>query len=277
MGAMTLRPPTCPSCGAPATGQERACSFCHGPVATVRCSACFHMNSPDFSHCAGCGRALGLEPIAESTSLSCPRCEGILTTFGGAQGAGRLYDCARCGGQLVEHGLLRELLERTEICGALLVRRQALVTLVQTDADRVRYLPCPTCHALMNRTNFGTQSGVIVDVCAKHGIWFDLGELPKVLDFVESGGLQRARRRQLERLEDEKRSHRVALARVEMDAAHSADSKDSQRTVARVFDPGDASLSHASPPAWKTGLWDDAKEAATEMLEGLSKLLRKNG
>jgi hypothetical protein len=42
------------------------------------------------------------------------------------------------------------------------------------------------------------MSGVIVDVCKKHGTWFDLGELPRVLAFVAAGGLERSRRRTAE-------------------------------------------------------------------------------
>jgi len=54
----------------------------------------------------------------------------------------------------------------------------------------------------MHRRNFGRSSGVIVDVCAVHGLWFDRGELPRVLAFVAGGGLERAeaRRREEERL-----------------------------------------------------------------------------
>jgi hypothetical protein len=44
----------------------------------------------------------------------------------------------------------------------------------------------------MNRKNFGGTSGIIVDVCAKHGTFFDTGELPRVLAFVRRGGLTRA-------------------------------------------------------------------------------------
>jgi Zn-finger nucleic acid-binding protein len=47
----------------------------------------------------------------------------------------------------------------------------------------------------MNRKNFAEVSGVIVDVCKKHGTWFDLGELPRVLAFVAAGGLERSRHR----------------------------------------------------------------------------------
>lgn len=64
----------------------------------------------------------------------------------------------------------------------------------------------------MHRKNFGGASGVIVDVCTLHGIWFDAGELPNVLSFVERGGLERARKL------DEERARR---ARVEQRAANS--------------------------------------------------------
>jgi hypothetical protein len=49
----------------------------------------------------------------------------------------------------------------------------------------------------MNRRNFGGSSGVVVDVCARDGVWFDALELPRVLAFTEAGGLELARRRQL--------------------------------------------------------------------------------
>jgi len=41
----------------------------------------------------------------------------------------------------------------------------------------------------MIRKNFGTISGIVVDVCGHHGTFFDYGELPGVMDFVRSGGL----------------------------------------------------------------------------------------
>jgi Zn-finger nucleic acid-binding protein len=44
----------------------------------------------------------------------------------------------------------------------------------------------------MNRVNFGQLSGVVVDVCRQHGVWFDVGEINAVVDFVATGGLDRA-------------------------------------------------------------------------------------
>jgi Zn-finger nucleic acid-binding protein len=65
-------------------------------------------------------------------------------------------------------------------------------------AERVRYLPCAECRQLMVRRNFGGASGVILDVCGRHGLWFDHGETEKVLEFVRGGGLAREKSRELE-------------------------------------------------------------------------------
>jgi Zn-finger nucleic acid-binding protein len=107
-------------------------------------------------------------------------------------GAGSLYACERCGGQLVTHGLLRALIEQRETLGS--------AAASSADAPRgnplkepVRYRPCPACGQMMNRKNFGGTSGIIVDLCTSHGTYFDAGELPRVLEFVRRGGLAKAR------------------------------------------------------------------------------------
>jgi Zn-finger nucleic acid-binding protein len=69
----------------------------------------------------------------------------------------------------------------------------------------VRYRQCPQCAVVMNRTNFAQVSGVVLDVCKPHGIWFDRNELRRVLEFVASGGLEKSRRRQIDELEEKKR------------------------------------------------------------------------
>ena len=57
----------------------------------------------------------------------------------------------------------------------------------------------------MHRRNFGRKSGVVVDTCGAHGVWFDAGELDGVLAWLRAGGARRSEReaelerRQLER------------------------------------------------------------------------------
>jgi Zn-finger nucleic acid-binding protein len=258
---------SCPHCGGPVEGGARHCGYCRGPVATVRCGGCYEMNFPESGFCTGCGRQLGLEPIPDGESFECPQCRRILDVFAG--GPGRLYDCNRCGGQLVEHGLFRDLLERREICGTAVPRRS--LARPSNDAPTIRYVPCPMCQALMNRQNFGATSGVIVDYCAKHGVWFDAGELPRVLEFVENGGLTRARRRQIEELEQARQALRVAAREAHTSVQHGSlqETKPLQHT-----DLG-SPLTFSSPPAWSSGLWEDAKEGASTMLHDLGELLAK--
>ncbi len=64
----------------------------------------------------------------------------------------------------------------------------------------------------MQRRNFAGSSGVIVDVCGPHGVWFDHRELERVLEFVRAGGLRRARTRELQRQEERLRRLRDAEA-----------------------------------------------------------------
>jgi Zn-finger nucleic acid-binding protein len=184
----------CPNCGGDVAESARTCKYCHAELATVRCHHCYAMNAARSLHCAGCGRELGLEPVGGDDERPCPTCQKKLVEFRGNGGV--LLDCEECGGQFVEHALLTSLLEAREIAGLAVTRRARRSTL---GISAVRYIPCPSCRALMNRKNFGGESGVVVDVCSAHGTWFDAGELPRVLAFVESGGLALSRARQRER------------------------------------------------------------------------------
>jgi Zn-finger nucleic acid-binding protein len=185
----------CPRCGAPVAGNAQACSYCHVPLTTRRCAHCFDHSPASARHCATCGRELGLERIAEASTLRCPACHVELAAL--SEAAGTLFDCARCQGHFVEHALLRVLIEQRAALAQNTVPR--VRPKPNPFAERVSYRPCPRCNALMHRKNFGGASGVIIDVCVTHGIWFDAGELPAVLNFVESGGLERERQREAER------------------------------------------------------------------------------
>jgi hypothetical protein len=51
----------------------------------------------------------------------------------------------------------------------------------------------------MNRRNFAGSSGVVIDICVHHGVWFDDGELGQVLFFCSSGELTKSQRFDRER------------------------------------------------------------------------------
>lgn len=54
-----------------------------------------------------------------------------------------------------------------------------------------RYHPCIRCGALMLKKNFKKISGVIIDICADHGVWLDNGELEHIRCFIANGGLEK--------------------------------------------------------------------------------------
>jgi len=134
--------------------------------------------------------------MLDATDAPCPRCSHPLEVAPGTDT--RVHECPRCGGMFVPRDVLAELLCTAELGGGL--RESAS----RPGLDPVRYVPCPQCHASMNRVNFGRVSGVIVDVCKMHGTWFDAGELTRVIAFAAAGGLERTRAREKTEAGDER-------------------------------------------------------------------------
>jgi Zn-finger nucleic acid-binding protein len=180
----------CPACGGLVREAVRICNYCRTPIATIRCGRCFTMNVPEAMHCMSCGAELGLEPVSNELCIDapCPHCAiQRLDSFLGADGS--ILDCAQCGGQFVSVDVLHAMVRRHQSVGLDAPRRYRAANPAR---EPLKYIHCPICRDLMLRRNFGQISGVVVDVCAKHGTWFDIGELARILEFVGDGGLQRS-------------------------------------------------------------------------------------
>jgi Zn-finger nucleic acid-binding protein len=181
----------CPTCGGSLRVGARACPFCECTLATARCSACAAWNLASSAFCRRCGDSLQDGDTSNRDAAGpCPRCGAGLNP--------RLYadldvdECDGCGGLFVEASMMDRIFakERQAPMHLALPKREA-------ELERtVRYLKCPVCETLMNRNVFGKVSGVVVDSCKPHGVWFDPGELQAVIDFVQSGGLVKTRDRQ---------------------------------------------------------------------------------
>lgn len=113
----------------------------------------------------------------------CPRCSRGLEEANGADLA-----CATCQGVFVEHADLAARIDGERPFQAPTVRPRHARS--RPAEPTVRYGRCPRCGTVMTRTNFGGQSGIVVDVCREHGTWFDRGELDSALEFVRAGGLE---------------------------------------------------------------------------------------
>jgi Zn-finger nucleic acid-binding protein len=124
--------------------------------------------------------------------------------------AGVRFDmCDRCAGTFLTSETLREVVDRATVLDEL---RALLPRDGNAWAERGRvYVKCPVCETLMNRRQYASGAQVVIDWCKHHGVWFDAGELSRVLDFIADGGLERAAKRDLEqRRADEARARAEA-------------------------------------------------------------------
>jgi Zn-finger nucleic acid-binding protein len=176
-------------------------------VATCRCPACLAWNLAAAEHCQACGQRLGADDRAgqPAAGFRCPRCARGLAARRYAEL--EVEECDGCGGLFLTPAMLdRVVRSRDQSTGLRLALPQPKPFIEQ----EVRYVRCPACDKLMNRNAFGRISGVVVDVCRSHGVWFDAGELTQVIQFVERGGLERAREREAEERSEQVRSLHAA-------------------------------------------------------------------
>jgi Zn-finger nucleic acid-binding protein len=201
----------CPACGGSIKVGTRACPFCSSTVATCRCAACLAWNLAGAAHCQACGKPLlGEQGAGQAAGCNCPRC--------GARLQAREYadmsvdECDSCGGLFIPPAMMDRIVAAHDRGASL---RLALPRRAVARETKVQYIRCPVCNKMMNRKAFGRYSGVIVDTCKAHGLWFDSGELAEVIRFVQGGGLERKREREREELAERERRLRVQAATVE--------------------------------------------------------------
>ncbi len=204
----------CPNCGAAVSSDRSKCEFCRSRLKTVGCPSCLGLMFLGSKFCTHCGnKAQAVELLGDQESGDCPRCKVRLQSL--KIDAVSIRECERCGGFWSDVETFEKLCASTEQQASVL---GFIGSYVHPDANpsKISYVPCPDCRQLMNRSNFARSSGVIIDTCKRHGVWFDAAELPQILEFINSGGLARQRVKEkisLEeeraRLEDERR--RLAL------------------------------------------------------------------
>lgn len=204
-GAFPRNATACPYCGAvvvlpPPRGSDfpserrtfcpRCCTVY--PSSSGRCPACPPGATDERGgHCPRCTHDLEPQRLGEATVDVCPACHG--TWFDGDE-LEHAMDVTTTGVSREEAVLLRRGLPRTA-----------------DPLEEVHYLACVRCGERMSRRQIAMRTGIIVDICREHGVWFDGGELSEFQTFVRAGGLEvlrydgvaqaEARRRSAERTE----------------------------------------------------------------------------
>jgi Zn-finger nucleic acid-binding protein len=208
MMTLTAMPPVagelaCPHCGAGVSASASTCAHCSAELLVKACPRCLSRVFHGHKHCPECGAELALAAVGQTESdRPCPRCTAALQPR-------RVDDlvideCHACLGVFLDHvAIKRVIVDRAQSRAEALLGALPRVEVNQVPAiGQKMYLPCPVCHIVMNRRLFAAGTGVIIDICRTHGAFFDAGELPRVIDFVMSGGLDRAHQKDLERMRE---------------------------------------------------------------------------
>jgi len=201
MEARVLR---CSGCGASVPPDAPQCPYCRAQLASVACRGCFALVPISASHCPGCGAAMAPRAASPATDAPCPACAKPLASA--KIGEVQVGACQACGGLWLDRAVFEQLGASRERQGAMLGALPAPENPPVAKLEPVQYRPCPACRQRMNRLNYAKRSGVVLDVCKAHGIWFDQDELRRVLAFIAGGGLDRAREREIEALKEARRA-----------------------------------------------------------------------
>jgi Zn-finger nucleic acid-binding protein len=185
----------CPSCMTRLSDRARYCHNCATPIVPQGSAG-----QPTKTGCPACGlrqkmngRALGDPPVSV---LECPRCAGIWLSQDGFR---TVADRAR---------------DESVADPAMLIGESAATSDTQSASRPASfYRQCPECRSMMNRRNFGERSGVVVDTCKEHGMWFDAQELSTVLRWIRQGGEDRAKKRRQSETRHAERQERFKIER----------------------------------------------------------------
>jgi len=120
--------------------------------------------------CPRCGDPLGEQDIEGAQSLLCPTCHGMFFPSDALESV---------------LNKLRATCDPTDVDSAL---RDFKDRFRRELPKNVRYKQCPVCDEPMIRRNYGTVSGVIIDVCHEHGTWVDENAFAELASFIVRGG-----------------------------------------------------------------------------------------
>ncbi len=190
----------CPNCGGNVTSDSAFCRFCGSRLKTEACVKCLGLMFVGAKHCAHCGEPVTKIAAADESSGRCPRCDVAIEAL-------RVADldigqCARCEGMWVDVATFERVCADQEKQAAIL---GAIKPAAPHPPAAIRYVPCPVCRNLMNRSNFARSSGVIIDTCRQHGVWCDADELPRIVEFIRDGGIDRQRQKEKAQLDEQRR------------------------------------------------------------------------
>jgi Zn-finger nucleic acid-binding protein len=225
----------CSSCSAPRRQSAPACEHCgadytlHEQDMHTLCPSCMTRVSDRARFCHNCAKPIVVAATpGTSTKQGCPSCglkhKMVSRSMGDPPVS--ILECGRCAGVWLGND------------GFALVRDHARESASDDHPSPQRgpgsppdprprqggavYRRCPDCREFMYRKNYGGKSGVILDVCKSHGLWFDARELERVLRWIRRGGEERARKRVEHEEQQRERRSRISFDRESRSAGSGA-------------------------------------------------------
>ena len=213
----------CSSCGAPRQEGGLNCEFCgadftlHERDLDTVCPKCLARVSHRANYCHHCATALVPEQLAPGeTDVACPVCGAERCLTDRRIGDVAVLECDRCAGLWLGSEPFKQLVQRAssdalQIDRLLASKGSPPGKSGGPDAQagqRWRYRNCVVCGKKMHRRNYGRRSGVIIDICRDHGIWFDADELPRILAWIRSGKQAEVEKQRAEQAAREERIQR---------------------------------------------------------------------
>ncbi len=204
----------CPNCGASVADKSVHCNHCNSRLKTMSCSSCFGTIFEGSKFCPLCGsKAVASNVIDEKNLGDCPRCKVKMQLI--EVDEIKLSECERCEGIWSDVDTFEAICASRENQSAILKKLDEI--LHHPKFERVQYVPCPNCKQLMNRSNFARVSGIVIDTCKEHGVWFDAEELPRIIGFIRKGGMEYSRQKEKANLEAEREKLRAEKFKASVD------------------------------------------------------------
>jgi Zn-finger nucleic acid-binding protein len=126
---------------------------------------------------------------AHRTALVCPRCATHSSSppplYAGSASQIVLHACGACGGVFLGTKCAAQLASSLPTDALQLASQVS--DAARYRADTAIALSCPVCHDSMQRSAIA-RAGVEIDLCAKHGTWYDRDELARVAGAIRSSG-----------------------------------------------------------------------------------------
>jgi len=216
----------CGSCGAGIRQEAKTCQYCGSEIVrepnehSLICPECYARCADDSRFCTSCGVGFQPEPVRiEGHELPCPACSTLMPPRQ-ISGVG-VNECLSCyglwaPGESFDVLVGRAIDARQQASPAELRALKPRVAGSNPARQGVQYRNCPECDRHMARRNYRKKSGVIIDLCTKHGVWLDADELEQIAGFILSGAA--GERVEIESAEERKKraAAGASLARLEV-------------------------------------------------------------